>query len=214
LHSVIIMDSASKTSSSNDNDKSLPNWKMPDFTLTGYTGNKMTKKKDDHVLETNYQRRMIRGYSGFMPNGKTISGKPIIPSDDTQRVLNEISLGTHMEEDLYEMKNEEVQDDFSSSREYAKHMDLLERYADATRQLLERGQSPEMLIKLLQGKISEKVTSYAEQLITLKLEFQPHGGIERLDFRGLRECLERMNIQLDDVQCLALFSFFDVEGNG
>lgn len=209
------MDSGSKTSSSNDNDKSLPNWKMPEFTLTGYTGNRLRKNREDHVLETNYQRRMIRGYSGFMPNGKTISGKPIIPSDDTQRVLNEISLGTHREEDLHELRNEEhAQDDFSSFREYAKHMDLLERYADATRQLLERGQSPEMLIRLLQGKISEKVVSYAQQLITLKLEFQPPGNKEMLDFQGLRECLERMNIQLDDVQCLALFSFFDVEGNG
>lgn len=172
------------------------------------------KHGQDHVLETGYQRRMIRGYAGFMPNGKTISGKPIIPSDDTQRVLNEISLGTHTQDDFHGMNEEAYTDDFSSFKEDAKHMDLLEKYADANSQLLERGQSPEMLIKLLQGKISEKIISYSKQMITLKIEFQPTGGKEKFDFHGLRECLERLNVQLDDIQSLALFSFFDVEGNG
>ena len=201
------------------NDKSLPKWKLPPHTLTGYTGILRKKYVEEHILETIHRRRMIRGYSGFMPNGKTISGKPIIPSDEQQRKNHEISMGIDPD---YEMKSTRFEhtvddkDDFSSFREYAKHMDLLERYADATNQLLARGQSPEMLLILVQAKISERVQSYAQQLIAVKLEFQQYcvNPDEGFNETALREVLERMNIQLDDVQSLALFSFFDVEGNG
>jgi hypothetical protein len=181
------------------NDKKLPNWKLPEDALTGYTGNLRKVTLQDHVLETVHRRRMIRGYSGFVPNGKTISGKPIIPSDERQKILNDISLGTtHSGATMALFSEEEPTNDFESFREYAKHMDLLERYADSTRQLLERGQSPEMLIKLVQAKISERVQSYSQQLITVKLEFQQYGikTEDGLTEVSLRECLERMNIQV------------------
>ena len=35
-----------------------------------------------------------------------------------------------------------------------------------------------------------------------------------LDEVEFRECLEKMNIQLDDIQSLALFAYFDVQNNG
>ena len=206
--------------SNDNNDKTLPKWKLPPHTLTGYTGILRNTYVEEHILDTVHRRRMIRGYSGFMPNGKTISGKPIIPSDERQRIINELSLGIDSSQDIAHYgsngKVKSEKDDFSSFRGYAKHMDLLERYADATNQLLARGQSPEMLLKLVQAKISERMQSYSQQLISVKLEFQQYRVTPEDGFNehALREVLERMNIQLDDVQSLALFSFFDVEGHG
>lgn len=181
-------------------------------------------KEDKHVLDTNQRRRMIRGYSGFIPEGKTISGRPIIPSDEKQEQnINEMTIGRtsrtqsnqYNSNNIDDRRDSEV-DDYSSFREVAKHMDILERYAEATSQLLKRGQSPEMLLKLVQAKISERVQNYANQLITVKLQFQSFGVDvnDGLNESGLRDCLEKINIQLDDVQLLSLFSYFDLKGSG
>lgn len=204
----------------NQNDKTLPKWKLPHRPLTGYTGDirrGQAEQEEGHPLDFPHRRRMIRGYSGFIPQGKTISGRPIIPSDEKQRIQNEISLGAYQGEPNLQLHSTKIyKDEFSCFREYAKDMDRTERYAEATKQLLARGQSPEMLIQIVQAKISERMQSYAQQLISVRLEFEQYtvDPDEGFNDRALREVLERMNIQLDDVQALALFAFFDVEGRG
>lgn len=202
------------------NDKTLPKWKLPQRPLTGYTGDIMrahAERDEGHPLDFPYRRRMIRGYSGFIPDGKGISGRPIIPSDEEQRIQNEISLGTYQGEPRPQYHSTKTyKDDFSCFREYAKDMDRIEHYNEATKKLLARGQSPEMLIQIVQAKISERMQSYAQQLISVRREFEQYivDPDEGFNDRALREVLERMNIQLDDVQALALFAFFDVEGRG
>jgi len=230
---------------SHHGDHNVPGWKVPKNYLRGYTGNALSKPLDEDALNAFYRRRMIRGYSGFIPDARTVSGRPIIPSDDVQKRTIEVASGggtVHFERVEEEEEKKDLQESF---KEYAKHMDLLERYADATNQLLARGQTPEMLLKLVQAKISERVRSFSEQFITVKLRFEAAGeclekGFNESAFRGacvfswwtmflvtcsprpppLRvpmwcaECLEKMNIQLDDVQSLALFSFFDTESTG
>ena len=170
------------------NDHNLPGWKVPKNYLRGYTGNKLSHPLEDDALDTFYRRRMIRGYSGFVPDSRTISGRPIIPSDDVQRLLIEKQMGI-IPNSPSQHHSETQNINISSFREYAEHMDLLERYSDATNQLLARGQTPEMLLKLVQAKISERVHAYSEQLITVKLHFQavsekyPEGFNEKA-FRG------------------------------
>lgn len=104
----------------------------------------------------------------------------------------------------------------SSFRAYAKHMDLLERYNSARQTLFEKGQTPEILLRIVQSKFSERVSSYANQQIrTRKLfeafDFNSDGVLNEHEFRC---CLEKLNIQFDDVQVLSLFSFFDRENVG
>lgn len=95
-------------------------------------------------------------------------------------------------------------------------MDIYERYSNAVQRLQERGQSPEMLLKIVQAKLSERVNSYSQQTIrTRKLfeafDFNKDGVLDENEFR---ECLEKINIQFDDIQCLAIFSYFDEDNTG
>ena len=170
-------------------DHNEPGWKVPKNYLRGYTGNSLSKPLDEDALNAKYRRRMIRGYSGFIPEARTVSGRPIIPSDDVQKRTIDKEMGTGVMGFERTDMMEEEKDLQESFKEYAKHMDLLERYTDATNQLLARGQTPEMLLKLVQAKISERVHSYSEQFITVKLRFETAGecienGFNEGAFRG------------------------------
>lgn len=101
-------------------------------------------------------------------------------------------------------------------RTYAKHVDLVERYNTAVEQLLERGQTQEMLLRILQTKMSERIHSYASQVIRARKVFEAFdvNGDNVLDENEFRICLEKLNIQLDDLQCLALFAYFDTNNDG
>lgn len=105
---------------------------------------------------------------------------------------------------------------FAQFRNFARHMDTLERYNAATQQLLERGQSQEMLLRIVQSKLSERVSSYAWQQIRTRKLFEAFdfNGDGVLDENEFRVCLEKMNIQFDDVQSLALFAYFDRDNVG
>lgn len=101
-------------------------------------------------------------------------------------------------------------------RAFAKHMDILERYAIAVAALQARGQTQEMLLRLVQAKMSERVNSYALQLIRTRKLFEAFdiNGDGVLDEGEFRICLEKLNVQFDDVQCLALFAYFDDNNDG
>ncbi len=69
---------------------------------------------------------------------------------------------------------------------------------------------------MVQAKISERVRSYAEQMVGLRklfeaFDFNSDGVLDEMEFR---ECLERCNIQFDDVQVLSLFAYFDGSYSG
>lgn len=51
-------------------------------------------------------------------------------------------------------------------------MDTIERYQTSVIQLRERGQSQEMLLRIVQAKMSERVNSYAVQLIRTRKLFE------------------------------------------
>lgn len=199
------------------NDKTQPNWKLPEFTLRGYTGDAKSRTGDDDDNVPVRNRRYIRGYTGFIPGAAAIYGKPIIPSDEQQRINNEIFMGTYSPPQTTSFVDKYIeQDDCSKFLDSMKRTSLLERYDDATRELFKREQSPEMLVKLVQSKIAERVKNYAEQMKFVKLEFQQYKVNPEVGFNevALREVLMRMNIHLDDVQSLALFAFFDTNGVG
>jgi hypothetical protein len=190
-------------------DKLERGFRRPPHILDGYTGHvpedviDTEDERFQHPLEIPYKRVIKTGYSGFIPNAATFAGK----------ALNRID----------EPSADEEQDDIEDAamfqtnfRTYAKNMDISERYANAIDQLHERGQTQQMLIKLVQNKIAERVRSYAEQVILLRLLFEQvdinHDFA--LDEQEFRQCLEGINVQLDDIQVLALFAYFDNEEVG
>jgi hypothetical protein len=102
-------------------------------------------------------------------------------------------------------------------RFFAKHMDTHERYQLAAHMLQQqRFQTPESLVRILQAKLSERVSSYASQQIRTRKLFEAFdvNGDGVLDEAEFRVCLEKINLQFDDIQALALFAFFDVQQVG
>jgi hypothetical protein len=181
--------------------------------LVGYTGHYPQDGEEEHVLESPNKKLMIRGYTGHRPYLKNLCGEPLIPSEDKQR--QRLGLDGTNNQDADD-EDGPVQGDNFNFRVFAKHMDILERYSTAVQALLERGQTQEMLLRIVQAKMSERVNSYALQLIRTRKLFEAFdlNGDGVLDEGEFRICLEKLNIQFDDVQNLALFAYFDDNNDG
>lgn len=181
--------------------------------LVGYTGHYQNINDQDHVLESPNTKLMIRGYTGHRPYLKNLCGEPLIPSEEKQRQRLGLEPADKQNDD-----NEEgpVAGDNFNFRVFAKHMDILERYSTSVQALLERGQTQETLLRIVQAKMSERVNSYALQLIRTRKLFEAFdiNGDGVLDEGEFRICLEKLNIQFDDVQSLALFAYFDDNNDG
>lgn len=181
--------------------------------LVGYTGHYQKEFVEQHVLESPNKKMMIRGYTGHRPHLKNLCGEPLIPSEEKQLSM----LGMTESEGQGDSEEEGPREgDNFNFRGFAKHMDTLERYAAAVQNLNERGQSQDMLLRIVQMKMSERVNSYALQLIRTRKIFESFdlNGDGVLDEGEFRICLEKMNIQFDDVQNLALFAYFDDNNDG
>ena len=186
----------------------------------GYTGWVSQPPSEEHVLDTKTQKVAIRGYTGFRPNQGTVVGVPIIPSVEEQEGKERNLLGPN-ESFAEHKRRQKEQSNASKGQKHdfhmaAKNMDLLERYNTARTHIHERGQTQEYLLSQVQAKLSSKVNSYAEQQIRLRKLFESfdwdgNGVLDEVEFRA---CMERMNVQFDDFQVLALFAFFDEDNEG
>lgn len=160
--------------------------------------------------------------SGHRPQRSFVVGEPKVPSEPKQALIRTGSQDSGFPSPENDKNDGSKSPSFSAEqlsstfRNFAKHMDTLERYHTAVEQLLKRGQSQEMLLRIVQAKMSQRVNSFSAQLIKTRKMFEAfdfnHDGV--LDENEFRVCLEKMNIQFDDVQCLALFAYFDVNNDG
>ena len=176
-----------------------------------YTGHIPELDDKTHVLETPFHRpeNLTKGYSGHQPmfNNRGMTRMETCPSSSSPMLTpNDVGFDFDSEDD----KNP------GKFRKLGQHMDTLERYETARQELFKRGQSQQMLMRIVQAKLSERVTSYAQQHIWLRNLFSnfDDDGSMSLDEAEFRQCLELMNIQLDDCQFLALFAYFDKDQNG
>ena len=170
---------------------------------------------------------LIGGYSGFIPDSKNICGSPIVKYDNLRKTgrlpsTGSLSPGSKSPFHNYGATSPNIlrsggNESRSNFRNFAKHMDIEERYANAVQLLAkERNQTQETLLHMLQAKLSERIMSYAEQTIRTRKLFE---GFDRnrdgvLDENEFRECLETVNIQFDDIQSLSLFAYFDRDNQG
>lgn len=179
----------------------------PKDVVKAYTGHVPDAEYETHVLETPFQRPpdVTKGYSGHLP--ALLSQEKITPSFPND---NNITV------DSDDAEPEEIDRNPGKFRKLGQHMDTLERYETARQELFRRGQSQQMLMRIVQAKLSERVTSYAQQQIWLRNLFSnfDDDGSMGLDEAEFRQCLELMNIQFDDCQFLALFAYFDKDQNG
>jgi hypothetical protein len=169
-------------------------WARPKDKGLGYTGHMQHHLYDEveHPLDIPYKRGLSLGYSGFIPNSHELP------------------------EQVHVTIKPAEEDDEADLREHARNLDIVERYTQAVEHLSERGQSQLMLLRLVQNKMAERVKSYADQKIAVRLLFEAHDVNQDhvLDEREFRICLEKINVQLDDVQALALFAVFDTDYSG
>lgn len=163
---------------------------------------------------------------GFRPARREVVGEPSVPNEVKQMAIKRASprpgsssSGSHTPSKDSQNSSPRAMSDggaVANFRAYARQLDMLERYNQATQQLLERGQSQEQLLRIVQSKLSERVNSYAWQQIRTRKLFEANDvnqdGV--LDEGEFRICLEKMNIQFDDVQALALFAYFDFNNDG
>ena len=146
-----------------------------------------------HDLERPYARPdgIMKGYSGHLPISKSTRSGPF---EDHDEVSVSGDRGSDNDDDDDEEKTGGQVGQF---RKLGEHMDTLERYETARQELFHRGQSQEMLMRLVQAKLSERVSSYAQQHIWLRNLFSNFDGdgSDGLDEAEFRQCLELMNVQ-------------------
>lgn len=193
--------------------------------LRGYTGCPPITPHEEDAIQSPNKKTMIRGYSGYLPGSRNTVGVPLIPSEEKQLsrfdgtktdsessspVLRQAGhLQDHVEQST-------LGSSFTNFRSYGKHMELGERYANAIYQLSKRGQTQQMLLRIVQAKLSERVSSYAQQHVRIRkiFEYFDMNGSNDLDEHEFRQFLELSNVYFDDIQSLALFAYFDQDKTG
>lgn len=179
-------------------------------TVPGYTGHQRSGTLPRHVLKTPLTKLKITGYSGHIIGSQNVCGERIIPSDEEQKLRAETKYDTISGNRRVRYR------ETRESKDEANHYDLQEQYIDAMELLWRRGQTPQMLLRMLQGKVSERVNCFADQLVRVRKLFESFAmdGTDYLDLYGFRKCLELISCQLDDIQSTALFAYFDENNNG
>lgn len=174
-----------------------------DMPRTGYTGclgntAKFSARGKPHELDVPLKKDNISGYSGHLPLTHA-KGQIQKLARSEKRVEPEV-----------------VPEDSTDEFKRNINMDFMERYSEAALVLESRNQSHQMLLRIVQAKLSQQVSSYAQQLIRVRKLFEAfdmdnNGVLDEFEFR---EFLEQINVQFDDVQILALFSYFDESNTG
>ena len=217
-----------ETEEEHDRDIIIPSTEAPNSrhkcALNGYTGHvpqKVYQESDDRPTH----RIMIRGYQGHVHGARNVCGVPLIPGVQEQMErLNTLQYGEtkdnktlrssgHLQD---KVEQSTLGSSFTNFRTYGQHMELEERYNNAIEQLWKRGQTQQMLLRLVQSKLSERVSSYAQQMVRARkiFEYFDLDNSATLDEHEFRQFLELSNCYMDDIQSLALFAYFDEERTG
>lgn len=217
-----IIDSEEKLAIPSNSD---PNTKY-NLALRGYTGFVPRIVPKDEIEEP-YRRVMIRGYSGHLNNTQDICGSPLIPSlhkqeeklaERTLEASNTSPSNTSTRNATGQLQVEQsaLGSSFTNFRTYGKHMELEERYHNAIQKLWKRGQTQQMLLRMIQCKLSENVSTFAQQYCRSRkiYEYFDLDSSGTLDEHEFRQFLELQNCYFDDIQSLALFAYFDSNKTG
>lgn len=185
-------------------------WILPERPLTGYTGRLentfATTRPDEasygHVLDSPMKKdTTVLGYAGHIPGNSFRNPGSSNRESRRQRTVTP----QPSKDDTEEMMRLDFQ-----------KMALVERYSAALEDLHRSGQNQQMLLRLVQAKLSERVNSYAEQAIRVRKIFMAFDknfdGV--LDENEFRLFLETINVQFNDRQMLSLFAYFDVTNDG
>lgn len=204
--------------------------------LKHYGGTIPNNMKEVETNEYPTRRIAIRGYSGFLPHTQTLCGVPLVPSLDKQmdrlsptRDMATTNQGTYsspakrypsMMRQSGHIPGKVEQSSLGSAMTHYRtafsSLELEERYAKAVYQLSKRNQTQEQLCRILQAKMGERITKFADQVIRARKMFHyfDMNGDGALNEDEFRQLLVLSNVYFDDVQTLAVFAFIDKDFSG
>eukprot|EP01041_Mallomonas_annulata_P000615 gene615-1188_t len=183
--------------------------------MDGYTGHIPPGRLNSDSPPSSPDIIKIRGYSGFIKGSKNIYGQPIIPDEEVQ--LERIASKTLLtDKSVARSSIPRKKGQFDEDDENYLDLDLQEKYLAAMEHLWVRGQTPQMLLRILQGKVSERFSKYSDELIKVRKHFEAFDvtGVGSMDVPAFRQCIELLGCHFDEVQSLALFSYFDDNHDG
>mmetsp|Transcript_8605 Transcript_8605/g.12842 ORF Transcript_8605/g.12842 Transcript_8605/m.12842 type:complete len:274 (-) Transcript_8605:207-1028(-) len=189
----------------------------------GYTGH--IPQFNQPPVPTSPIRYKIRGYTGHIPGSLDVCGHPTVPGEEMQkRMYSPVKKASQLH-NLPRCKYSCTlpmhgnlrpgHEEFVAKR-YGSHDEMMKYYNDAITKLHERGQTQKGLLNIVQSKLSERVRSYAQQIIRIRkiFEYFDFDDSKTLDEYEFRQFLELSNCYLDDVQVVALFAYFDLNKSG
>lgn len=184
--------------------------------IPGYTGCRAIPDAGTDALNSPLRKLKIPGYTGHMKGQLHVIGERTIPSEHEQltgMTFRSVNCGDHYE--LMKTYSQSISSRHMATNEN-EDKDLQEIYLNALEALWRRGQTPQMLLRMLQGKVSERNSCFADQQVRVRKLFQSfdYVGSGSLNISGFRKCLEHISCQFDEVQSLALFAFFDEDRSG
>lgn len=177
-----------------------------------YSGHVPTLSFED-VLRVPLKKDCIPGYSGYLGGIRETYGigwrKSVIASK------NIVDEGKESQDDeLFSLHGDEKET--LNQQYFGERLKLKRRYAAAIKRLNASGSTQEQLLKVMQSKLQERVSSNSSQVAKLKMVFKNFNtdGSDELDVIQFKTGCSYLNVHLDDTQALALFAFFDNDGNG
>ena len=201
----------------------------------GYSGYIPKITEADGPQISSPTRYKIRGYTGHIPGSESVCGRPILSSEEVQQYQSSPSQkprpGHHripvckftsrivsVRDSNISIHGERISPEHRDflQRYYGGRSALMKRYQDAVDALASRKQTRRGLLSIVQSKLSERVRSYAQQAIRVRKSFEyfDFDDNQILDEWEFREFLEMNNCYLDEVQRIALFSYFDKDLSG
>jgi hypothetical protein len=178
----------------------------------------------------------IRGYTGYVPGSRAAIGtaKPLgnpafdrsILKSSNSKLLKLQSSNNFAESEIPQCKYKTRPEDltYEEAAKYIRpgHADFVEqrygsdanlrkRYADAISRVEKSGQTQRGLLCIIQSKLSERVTSYADQVIRTRniFDYFDFDSSNTLDETEFQRFLELTNCYLEEPQRIALFAYFD-----
>lgn len=180
-----------------------------------YSGHVPTLPFQD-VLRTPLKKDCIPGYTGYLGGIRETYGIGFRKSVTTSKNLPTEVEGKDSQGDGDDFVLHGDEKETLNQQYFGERLKLKRRYRAAINRLHASGGTQEQLLKVMQSKLQERVSTNASQVAKLKMVFRNFDtdGSDELNFEQFKTGCSYLNVHLDDTQAHALFAYFDDDGNG
>ena len=168
----------------------------------------------EDVLRTPLQKDCIAGYTGYLGGIRETYGIGWRKSVTTSKNISDEEKVAPPADDEFVLSGDEKET--LNQQYFGERLKLKRRYDASIKRLHASGSTQEQLLKVMQSKLQERVSTNASQVAKLKMVFRnfDSDGSDELEFEEFKSGCSYLNVHLDDTQAHALFAYFDVDRNG